>query len=307
MPRGAAGASQSQRQKSQPKKGRQKGRAAVVESSSASSSGEEDMDASQSQQQTQSMTQAERAVAKLTPELIERKVGELVQYMLIMEQKKIPIKRGDITKHVLKAEYRKILPHVLDRTKRKLKMAFGLDLVELVHKTGKSSTKMYILLNRIETEAQGDFIDSSSEDPKVGLLLVILSLIFMNGGVLTEVVLWHTLEKLGLRQEEKNHELFGDLKKLVTSEFASKQLYLDYSKIPNTDPALYQFKWGLRANAEVTMRSVLEFVCKMYGDNTEMSTWKEQYREVLHSERSGSQTDEDEESASGSDESDESD
>ena len=44
------------------------------------------MDASQSQQQTQSMTQAERAVAKLTPELIERKVSPSVMSLLVMTE-----------------------------------------------------------------------------------------------------------------------------------------------------------------------------------------------------------------------------
>ncbi|XP_022104893.1 non-structural maintenance of chromosomes element 3 homolog [Acanthaster planci] len=236
-----------------------------------------------SQSQTQSLMQADKAAAKLTPELIERKVGELVQYLLIMEQRKIPVRRGDITKNVLK-EYRNILPHVLERAKRKLKLAFGFEVIELLHKTGRSTTKMYILLNKIDAEKQGHFIDSSRDDPKVGLLITVLSIIFMSGGTVTEPVLWHTLKKLGIRQDEKNHEVFGDVKKLLTSEFASKQMYLDYTRIPNTDPPAYQFKWGLRAQTECTKRRVLEFVCKMYGNDMDMKTWKEQYREVLQSE-----------------------
>ncbi|XP_038054384.1 non-structural maintenance of chromosomes element 3 homolog isoform X2 [Patiria miniata] len=306
MPRVPA-SSQRQSQKSQARKGRPRN---VVDAAASSDSDDDyfQVNGTQaaSQSQTQSMTQAEKAAAKLTPELIERKVGELVQYLLIMEQRKIPVRRGDITKNILK-EYRTILPHVLERAKRKLKSAFGLELVEILHKTGKTTIKMYILLNKIDAEKQGVFLDSSRDDPKVGLLITVLSIIFMSGGAVNEPVLWHTLKKLGIKQDEKNHEVFGDVKKLLTSEFASKQMYLDYSRIPNTDPAAYQFKWGIRAQTECTKRKVLDFVCQMYGNDMDVKTWKEQYREVLQSESTGDNDEDNSESSEKDESSDESD
>ncbi len=79
-----------------------------------------------------------------------------------------------------------------------LLQVYGLELVELQQSTGKTTKKQYILLNNISTEAQKNFVDSSSEDPKVGLLFIVLGLIFMHGGVVTEgivsLTLWPTLK-----------------------------------------------------------------------------------------------------------------
>ncbi|XP_072344026.1 uncharacterized protein [Scyliorhinus torazame] len=60
-------------------------------------------------------SQAQRNLDKLTPAAVDRKVSEVVQYILIMEQRKIPVKRKDIIKHVLK-DYRSRYVEILKRT-----------------------------------------------------------------------------------------------------------------------------------------------------------------------------------------------
>lgn len=39
--------------------------------------------------------------------------------------------------------------------------------------------------------------------------------------------------------------------------------YLEYSRMPNTDLAEFQFQWGLRATKETSKMQILHFVAKV--------------------------------------------
>ena len=58
------------------------------------------------------------------------------------------------------------------------------------------------------------------------------------------------------------HEVFGDMKKLITHEYV-RQCYLEITRMPNTDPPLSEIKWGQRAHLEISKRNVLSFVSKV--------------------------------------------
>ncbi|XP_067880367.1 necdin-like 2 [Heterodontus francisci] len=219
--------------------------------------------------QSASGSQAHHNLDKLTPAAVDRKVSEVVQYILIMEQKKVPVKRKDIIKHVLK-DYRSIYTEIMKRTTRTFHQVFGLDLVEIDPKT-----HAYILVNKLE-RVEGDNMNWGDAAPKMGLLMVILSVIFMKGNVVKDSLLWHILKKLRVDPSER-HDDFGDVKKLITEEFV-KQKYLDYSRVPHTDPLEYEFRWGPRASRETSKLKVLEFVAKMH--NQDPKTWATQYKEA---------------------------
>ena len=61
------------------------------------------------------------------------------------------------------------------------------------------------------------------------------------------------------------HEVFGDIKKLLTQEFV-RQGYLEMTRQPNMDPPVTEFGWGQRAKLETSKRRVLEFVSKVWVD-----------------------------------------
>eukprot|EP00057_Strongylocentrotus_purpuratus_P003453 XP_003726683.1 PREDICTED: melanoma-associated antigen G1 [Strongylocentrotus purpuratus] len=240
---------------------------------------DEEMDytMSQSTQQTQSLTQAKRAADSLPKEVIAQKVSDLVQYMMIMEAKKNPVKRSDLNKNVLK-EHRAILPEVLRMAKLKLDEIFGYELVEAEQGGGKTKTKCYFLLNTLSNDLTQDLVRNDDE-VKFGLLFIILALIFMNEGTMSDGQMWLLLEKLGLDPDRKDHPVYGDVRKLITQDF-TKQLYLDCQKIPNTEPIECEYRWGLRAQKEMDKEKVLNLVAKIMKENNP-SIWKTQYREVL--------------------------
>ncbi|XP_040902931.1 necdin-like 2 [Toxotes jaculatrix] len=235
---------------------------------------EEDDDPSFTQPST---SQIQRGLEKLTPAQVDQKTAEVVQYFLVKDQKKIPIRRADLVKHVVK-EYRNIYPEIMKRATRTFDQVFGLKLVEIDPKN-----HMYILVNKLET-AEGASPINSPTNPKMGLLFVILSVIFMKGGVVRENLIWNTLKKLRVDPGEK-HEEFGDVKKLVTDEFV-RQRYLEYLRIPHTEPAEHEFRWGLRADEEVSKPKILEFMGQLHEQDPQ--SWSQQYREAHSSSASSS-------------------
>ncbi|XP_031584935.1 necdin-like 2 [Oreochromis aureus] len=216
-----------------------------------------------------STSQVQRGLEKLTPAQVDQKTAEVVQYFLVKDQKKMPVRRADLVKHVVK-DYRNIYPEILKRAARTFDQVFGLKLVEIDPKN-----KMYILVNNLETPDKASPIRSPS-NPKMGLLLAILSVIFMKGGVVRENLIWNTLKKLRVDPGEK-HEEFGDVRKMVTDEFV-RQRYLEYVRIPHTEPIEHEFRWGQRADAEVSKAKILEFMGELHEQDPK--TWTQQYREA---------------------------
>lgn len=215
-------------------------------------------------------SQSQNASGKVTLAAIDRKVSEVVQYILIMEQKKVPVKRKDIIKQVVR-DYKARYCEIIKRATQVFSQVFGMELVEI-----DTKTHAYILINKME-RAPGDSMDWGDATPKMGLLLVILSIIYMKGNSVKDSLLWHTLKKLRVDPSEKHPE-FGDVKKLITEEFV-KQKYLEYTRVLHADPPEFVFHWGARAAHETTKMKVLEFVAKMHSEK-DPKTWAAQYKEA---------------------------
>ncbi|CAB1438355.1 unnamed protein product [Pleuronectes platessa] len=163
---------------------------------SSSGTQEDDEDPTFTQPST---SQVQRGLEKFTPAQVDQKTAEVVQYFLVKDQKKIPIRRADLVKHVVK-DYRNIYPEIMKKASRTFDQVFGLKLVEI-----DTKTHVYILINKLETAEDASRINSPT-NPKMGLLFAILSVIFMKGGVVREILIWNTLKKLrvdaGLKHEE---------------------------------------------------------------------------------------------------------
>lgn len=219
-------------------------------------------------------SQASPAVGPRTQKQQELKVSELVQFLLIKDQKKIPIKRADILKHVI-GDYKDIFPDLLKRAAERLQYVFGYKLVEL---EPKSNT--YILINTLEPVEEDAEVRGDQGTPTTGLLMIVLGLIFMKGNTVKETEVWDFLRRLGVYPTKK-HFIFGDPKKLITEDFV-RQRYLEYRRIPHTDPVDYEFQWGPRTNLETSKMKVLKFVAKVH--NQDPKDWPAQYCEALADE-----------------------
>ncbi|XP_077843784.1 melanoma-associated antigen D2 isoform X3 [Macaca mulatta] len=200
--------------------------------------------------------------------LLQGRANDLVKYLLAKDQTKIPIKRSDMLKDIIK-EYTDVYPEIIERAGYSLEKVFGIQLKEI-----DKNDHLYILLSTLEPTDAG-ILGTTKDSPKLGLLMVLLSIIFMNGNRSSEG------EWLGMQLNGIHHSLFGDVKKLITDEFV-KQKYLDYARVPNSNPPEYEFFWGLRSYYETSKMKVLKFACKV--QKKDPKEWAAQYREAMEAD-----------------------
>ncbi|XP_009070623.1 PREDICTED: melanoma-associated antigen G1-like, partial [Acanthisitta chloris] len=119
-------------------------------------------------------SQEQRNLERHSQDQVNQKVSELVQFLLVKDQKKIPIKRADMLKKVSR-EYKDVYSEIINQAGRTLQQVFGLQLVEI-----DTKHHMYILINNLP-HTEGVHLCSDNQTAKLGLLIVILSFIFMKG------------------------------------------------------------------------------------------------------------------------------
>lgn len=201
-------------------------------------------------------------------------VNNTVYYILVADQHKTPIKRKDIQKFVLK-DHSKSIKEVLKEAKHKLSEVFGYQLIDLNDRLGS-----YILVSQLNLSEARNFLNRNDADnARLGLITLLLALILMNNGAVTEEKLWSLLSLFGL-QSEADDPAFGDLRKLITTDLV-KQAYLEYTAVTDTEPPTHQFRWGMRAIHEASKLTVLEFVCKVLGNGVRPEQWTAVYNDII--------------------------
>lgn len=202
--------------------------------------------------------------------------GRVIRYLFVMEKKKHVIPRIHIVKNILGGKT-KNFRQIMEMVETLLSNVFGYNLVDIGG--GK-----YILVNEIKNELPHLNFTQSIKAQQV-LLFIILAHIFMCEESCGEESLWDFLRRLDIVKEDSfQHEYFGDVKQLITVDFIS-QHYLEKVTLSKGDNAKYEYKWGPRAEHEVTRRDVLEFMSKVYGGRP-IKSWMQQYQTMLEKEKS---------------------
>ncbi|XP_045634848.1 melanoma-associated antigen B1-like [Ursus americanus] len=206
-------------------------------------------------------------------DLLTRKVGMLMQFLLEKHTMRAPIMRADMLKIVNK-RYREHFPEILRRASECMELVFGLELKEV-----KPGGHSYILISSLDRTSDGS-VSSGRGFPKNGLLMPLLSVIFLSGNRASEEDIWEFLNILGI-SDGRRHLVFGDPRKLITQDLVQEK-YLEYRQVANSDPPRYEFLWGPRAHAETSKMRVLEFLAKVH--DTVPSAFPFHYEEALRDE-----------------------
>ncbi|XP_068201100.1 non-structural maintenance of chromosomes element 3 homolog [Palaemon carinicauda] len=198
--------------------------------------------------------------------------GKVANYLLLNEYQKIPSKAQDIRKLVLKEKSRHF-NHLIKKASELLEKVYGYKVADL-------DKKGFILINTVKI-SEGPIISSvSNNDEIIGLLTVILTGIFMSGGVMHEGQIKEYLKNFKIDLEVKtNHPVFGNIDKLLHQDLR-KQCYIDITYDKSVEPPTREYRWGERAHLELSKKNVLELVCKVYGNNMRPEMWTSQWHAI---------------------------
>ncbi|XP_047338634.1 melanoma-associated antigen B1 [Impatiens glandulifera] len=172
---------------------------------------------------------------------LDRLVGEMVRHVIFKTQQTsgCPIKRDELTQLVSKHYSQRSLPTVvINKTIEKLSNVFGYEMKELqrsrskpnqgrTSQQGSTDAKSYILTSKLNDEVYKKYVADESQSHLTGLTFVIVGIVSLAGGKISEDNLWHHLRQLELSQTEENHPVFGNTKQfletLVQQRFLMKE------------------------------------------------------------------------------------
>jgi hypothetical protein len=234
-------------------------------------------------------------------QIIKKKALECVEYILfcVLGERKSIVRKTDLNKNVIK-DYSRLFKQIFGLVKVHLFDVFGLQIIDLDHDKGdkygirskfeydpdlysSNLSESAKHLRDFGNEISSSEIDKEFEDQlKYSILMVSLSLIFMNGNEIDSGLFWDSLKRVDVNKDEKRHKYLGDVHKYFTVDLV-KEGYLEYEQIPGMDPPAYKLKWGQRAKLEITKKSVLNFVCEVYGglDTCKPNEWLAQHADAI--------------------------
>jgi len=218
----------------------------------------------------------EKQFAQMSVQDRDRIANDIVRYLLAVDYKKHPIKQLDIKKNALK-DYSRAFNSLMKIAVEKLHNVFGINVVE----TEVGKQKAYMLVNALDNKYDAPHQTWPPEDhANMGLVLVILSVIFMKGNVLSEQDLFDLLSRLGITTDRPD-ETFGDIKHLIMTDFV-RQGYLEIEREQGSDPPVHLFRWGARAKVETSKRHAMDFICQVFGEDSPQR-WTAQMRDIEQS------------------------
>jgi len=230
---------------------------------------------------------------ELNEEDRKKLVKDALFHVITQEAKRPVIKRPDVFKAIgLTGRTKELQDSIWNRTIKDLKDVFGYQMKELDDKKG------FILVNLFEDSCHQEMrhiIYDDKDKTHIGLLIVVLSVIYMNNGVVKEETLFGFLKKLNLFDDndpKKEFEPFGNVKNLIDKEWCNKQHYIQLEKDElaasssgDPDQNQYKYRWGERAFAEVKKSDVLKFVASVYEKKPNEFT--EEYENIINEEGEG--------------------
>ncbi|XP_054437791.1 melanoma-associated antigen 10-like [Pteronotus mesoamericanus] len=220
-----------------------------------------------------STSQALPHIEVLPRYVIDDKVADLVGFLLLKYRKKELTSKAEILSSIIR-EYQNHSAVIFSEAFECMTLVYGIDVKE-VDPTNHS----YALVTKLGLTYDG-MVSNEHSMPKTGLLIFILSIIYVEGDCVPEEKIWEALNVMGVHAG-REHRIYGEPRELITKDWVQEQ-YLEYRQVPNSHPACYEFLWGSRAHAETSKMKVLEFLAQINGsDPRSFPHW---YEEALRDE-----------------------
>ncbi|CAO2621912.1 Putative MAGE domain-containing protein MAGEA13P [Lemmus lemmus] len=211
---------------------------------------------------------------------LQYKVTELVKFLSFKYTTNQPVTEAEIQRSVVK-EHKHLYHLIFKHACECMEVVFGIEVKEV-----DAINHSYELLKVLDLTYDGRSSEDEEEGiPKIGLLVLILGAIFMEGNRAPEKKIWDMLNKVGIYPDQHDF-ICANPRKLITKDLVSEK-YLEYQLVPGSDPPCYEFLWGPRAYAETSKMKVLQFFSKVVRSSP--TSFTALYKEALKDEEERAQ------------------
>ncbi|TVU41376.1 hypothetical protein EJB05_14884 [Eragrostis curvula] len=206
-------------------------------------------------------TSEELAQIDISKEEKDKLVAEVMRYVLFKthQTSDCPIKREELTGIITKNYRQRALPAlVINEARERIAATFGYEMRELQRtrapstRSGRQSqvqpnveAKSYVLVSKLDPEVYSKYVEDKESAHLSGFAFVVISIVHLSGGKISEEDLWHQLKRLGLNENDENHPAFGNNKQAL--EHLVQQRYLLKEKI--TGPEVHAMMYELAERA----------------------------------------------------------
>ncbi|KAM4817945.1 melanoma-associated antigen 11-like [Thomomys bottae] len=187
---------------------------------------------------------------------LQKEALGLVRYLLQQYRLCQPVTDVDMLSRISRSHQR-YFPRILRKACICLQLLFGVEMKEV-----DPFFHMHALVLAAGITYDGT-LSHVRGMPKTGLLIIVLCIVFTEGGCATEEAIWQVLSEMQV-YPDREHFIYGNPRRLLMEDFVWEQ-YLECQQVPRTDPVIYKFRWGPRAYAETTQQKVLEHWAKNSG------------------------------------------
>lgn len=209
----------------------------------------------------------------------DKLVAEVIRYILFkMEQSNgCPIKRDELTQIITRKNYkqRNLPSFIIDEAKRKLSSIFGYELRGLNRSRGSSANpggdvvsqqsgadaKSYIIISQLPAKTYKKCVENVNTAHLTGFTFVVIGIVHLAGGKITEENMWHHLRRLGLSENEERHPDFANVKQ--TLEALVQQRYLMKEKVCGPEGVSFNYELAERALDESVNSRIKEYVSQI--------------------------------------------
>ncbi|XP_066213855.1 melanoma-associated antigen 10-like [Saccopteryx leptura] len=211
--------------------------------------------------------------------VIDNLVSNLVGFLLLKYRKKELTTKAEMLSSITK-EYQNHFAIIFREALECAQLVYGIDMKEV-----DPTSQSYVLVTNLGLTYDGLVVGNEHSMPKTGLLILVLSMIFMEGNCVSEDKIWEALSVMGVYPGQ-DHCIYGEPWELITKNWVQEQ-YLECRRVPNSQPTCYEFLWGPRAHAETSKMEVLKFLAQI--DGSDPRSFPGLYEEALKDEEQKSQ------------------
>ncbi|KAL2893807.1 Non-structural maintenance of chromosomes element 3-like protein [Bienertia sinuspersici] len=213
----------------------------------------------------------------------DRLVAEVIRYILFKtyQSSGCPIKRDELTQIITKNYRQRALPAaVIDKAREKLAVTFGYELKELQRTRPSTKTqtrysqqsaadmRSYIVVSQLPADVYKKYVEDIYTAHLTGFTFVIVSIVHLAGGKISEENLWHHMRRMGLHETDENHPALGSVK--VSLEALVQQRYLQKDKVNGPEGNTVMYELAERALDGEVSNKIKEYITQIV--NKEIGT-----------------------------------